>query len=115
MKLVPAVLSTALLLAAPAFAQTVVGTAVDRALAPPPATADDIQQKLKSCGDWWKRKLGDYEHGLSRQRQYQAYYEKWKNYPAQRPPKSQEPVLTRATYRLCMYECLGDATAKCPP
>jgi hypothetical protein len=89
---------------------------------PPPKPAqktaeedqDDPQVKLKLCGERWNVKLADYEARLPKLEKYDAYYRKWQNYPAQHAPKSGDPILTRASYRACMYACLGDAAAECP-
>jgi len=81
-----------------------------------PADGDegDAQQKLKQCAEKWNRKLKAYEAGLPKLQKYLGYYAKWEDYPAQRPPKSPDPQLTRTDYRACIYECLGDRTATCP-
>jgi hypothetical protein len=89
---------------------------------PPPKPAqkttdedqDDPQVRLKLCGEKWNAKLEDYEARLPKLEKYDAYYRKWQNYPAQHAPKSPDPMLTRASYRACMYACLGDRAAKCP-
>ncbi len=99
MKMTFAIVSLALL-AAPAAAET--------------QYQDDPAHKLKLCGEKWNRKLAAYEAGLPKLKTYLAYYDKWERYPAQRPPKSPEPQLTRESYRACMYECLGDTSATCP-
>jgi hypothetical protein len=75
---------------------------------------DDIAQRLKRCGEKWNKKLDAYEKGLPKLQRYLAYYKKWEAYPAQRPPRSAEPLLTRTTYRTCMYACLQDRLAGCP-
>jgi len=75
---------------------------------------EDIAQRLARCGDKWNKKLDAYEKGLPKLQKYLAYYKRWEAYPAQRPPKSSEPVLTRAIYRTCMYACLQDRLANCP-
>jgi hypothetical protein len=75
---------------------------------------DDIGQKLTKCGEKWNKKLDAYEAHLSKLQRYLAYYDKWEGYPAQRPPKSPEPRLTRASYRACIYSCLGDRRVVCP-
>lgn len=80
----------------------------------PDVSDDDPAQKLEQCGIKWNRKLADYEKRLPKLKKYVAYYDKWAGQPAQRPPQLGEPQLTRATYRACMYECLGDSTAVCP-
>jgi hypothetical protein len=83
---------------------------------PHPADVDEdqIQQKLAKCGAKWNKKLDDYQARLPKLKKYRAYYDKWENYAAQRPPRSPEPLLTRASYRACMYECLGDVRVACP-
>jgi hypothetical protein len=81
---------------------------------PPAVDDDDIGQRLTQCGEKWNRKLDAHQAHLSKLRRYLAYYDKWEGYPAQRPPKSPEPVLTRASYRACIYECLGDRRVTCP-
>ena len=81
----------------------------------PPAEADDDPaEKLKKCGEKWNKKLAAYEAQLPKLNRYLAYYRKWENDPAQRPPKSPEPLLTRESYRACIYSCLGDRRARCP-
>jgi hypothetical protein len=69
---------------------------------------------LKSCGAKWNKKLKLYEDALEQTKDYRNYFEKWKNSTAQRPPMLPIPELTRASYRLCMAQCLGDTTATCP-
>ena len=69
---------------------------------------------LKSCGANWNKKLKLYEEALDQTRDYRNYFEKWKNSSAQRPPMLPIPELTRASYRECMAQCLGDKTATCP-
>jgi hypothetical protein len=87
-------------------------------VAPPKKSADgdddDPAKKLEQCGEKWNKKLADYEKRLTKLKTYVAYYDKWAKYPAQRPPKLGEPLLTRESYRACMYECLGDSTFACP-
>ena len=83
---------------------------------PKPAAGaeDDPAARLKRCGEKWNRKLAAYEAGLPKLKKYLAYYGKWENDAAQRPPQSPEPLLTREDYRACMYQCLGDRRARCP-
>jgi hypothetical protein len=85
---------------------------------PPPKKSaeidDDPAQKLEQCGEKWNKKLAAYEKRLPKLKKYLAYYDKWASYPAQRPPKLGERLLTRESYRACMYECLGDSTVACP-
>ncbi len=85
---------------------------------PPPKPdepdANDVAKKLKACGDKWNKKLKAYDAGARTRDKYLAYYRRWEDYPAQRPPKSGEPPLSRATYRTCMYECLQDTSEGCP-
>jgi hypothetical protein len=85
---------------------------------PPPKTTDEIDddpaQKLEQCGKKWNKKLAAYEKRLPKLKKYLAYYDKWASNPAQRPPKLGEPLLTRESYRACMYECLGDGSVACP-
>ena len=88
-----------------------------RVVTPPkPAETDegDPARKLRQCGDKWNRKLAAYEKRWPKLKAELAYYDKWANHPAQRPPKPSEPLLTRESYRACIYECLGDATFSCP-
>lgn len=75
---------------------------------------DDPAVRLRQCGEKWNRKLAAYEAHLPKLKAYLAYYAKWESYPAQRPPKSPEPLLTRQSYRACMSECLGDTSVSCP-
>lgn len=75
---------------------------------------DDPAKKLAQCGEKWNKKLADYEKRLPKLKKYVAYYDKWARYAAQRPPKLGEPLLTRESYRSCMYECLGDSAFTCP-
>ena len=49
-----------------------------------------------------------------RTKDYRDYYDKWKDFPAQRPPKLPLPMLTRISYRACMAECLHGAPWTCP-
>ena len=74
----------------------------------------ELALQLRQCGDKWNRKLAAYEKGLPKLKKYLAYYNKWDGYPAQRPPRSPVPLLTRESYRACLYECLGDTTVVCP-
>lgn len=75
---------------------------------------DDVAQKLKQCGEKWNKKLQAYDELSPKLEKYLAYRKTWESYPAQRPPKSPEPLLTRATYRACMYACLENRLARCP-
>jgi hypothetical protein len=75
---------------------------------------DAEQHNLETCGKIWNAKLKAYRDELKRTKPYRVYWEKWKDSPAQRPPAPSEPVLTRATYRQCMAQCLRDETATCP-
>jgi hypothetical protein len=86
---------------------------------PPPKQPADVEddpaEKLRQCGDKWNKKLAEYnKHVLPKLKKYLAYNNKWGGYPAQRPPTSDEPLLTRASYRACIYACLGDTTVACP-
>lgn len=87
-------------------------------VAPTSASNDEdkasTQSDLQSCGAKWNEKLKQYEKALARTKDYRNYFEKWKNSSAQRPPMLPIPELTRASYRLCMAQCLGDKTAACP-
>lgn len=81
----------------------------------PDEADDDPAQKLEQCGKKWNRKLAYYnEHLLPKLKKDLAYYNKWAGNAAQRPPKPAEPLLTRASYRACIYQCLGDSAAVCP-
>lgn len=81
-----------------------------------PAEVEDNSpaQKLRQCGEQWNRKLAAYEARLPKLRKDLAYYRSWEDDAAQRPPKPPEPLLTRESYRACMYHCLGDRRARCP-
>jgi len=124
MKLVSASLMSLALLSSPAAAQAdakgpaqpKAGDALTIPAVPPAGSNDDDEPalKLKQCGEKWNRKLAAYEKGLPKLKKYLAYYHRWESYPAQRPPKSPEPLLTRESYRACIYECLGDTTVVCP-
>jgi hypothetical protein len=81
---------------------------------PPAEGDDDPSQKLVRCGEKWNRKLDAYRALLPKLNKDLAYYRQWESDPAQRPPKPAEPLLTRESYRACIYECLGDRRAKCP-
>jgi hypothetical protein len=81
---------------------------------PAAAHEEDVAQKLNRCGEGWNKKLQEYEARLPKLQQFLAYYRKWESYPAQRPPRSAEPLLTRADYRACMYACLEERPAACP-
>jgi hypothetical protein len=86
--------------------------------APAPASSDEkkaaTESDLESCGAKWNKKLAEYKKTLEQNKNYRDYFEKWKNASAQRPPMLAIPELTRASYRLCMAQCLGDTTATCP-
>jgi len=81
----------------------------------PSAAADDSeeakQRDLETCGARWNDKLKAYRKELERTADYQTYFDTWKDSAAQRPPKLPIPVLTRASYRQCMAECLEGAAA----
>jgi hypothetical protein len=85
---------------------------------PPPKKTDegddDSADKLRKCGEKWNKKLAAYEKLLPKLKKYVAYYDRWASNPAQRPPKLGEPLLTRESYRACIYECLGDTSVACP-
>ncbi len=86
--------------------------------APPSEAADedDVEKRLSECGARWNRTLHASKLPLPKNvERYIAYYEKWKNYPAQRPPKPPESasVPTRASYRAYMAACLGEVTEQC--
>jgi len=81
---------------------------------PPANSDDDPAERLKLCGEKWDRKLAAYEAQLPKLKKELAYYRRWGNDVAQRPPKPPEPQLTREDYRACMYQCLGDRRARCP-
>jgi hypothetical protein len=136
MKVISATLVSLALLAAPAAAETQYQSTMSGSLkvepaqprpgdtltirvVPPPqqpaeTDEDDPALKLKRCGEKWNKKLAAYEASLPKLKKYLAYYAKWGSYPAQRPPKSPEPLLTRESYRACMYQCLGDSSKSCP-
>jgi len=106
-------------MAAPRPTQTKPGdTLTIRVVMPPtpPAASDEDgpAAKLRHCGDRWNKKLAAYEKRWPKLKADLAYYNKWANYPAQRPPKPPEPLLTRESYRACIYACLGDASVSCP-
>ncbi len=101
MKQIVVMLLSLPLLAPPSSAQPGAGSAAE-------------QRTLESCGKKWNDKLKHYEKEREQTVDYRDYYERWKNFPAQRPPKLSISKLTRASYRLCMAECLGDPTAICP-
>jgi hypothetical protein len=109
MKIASAMLVPLMLLASPAWADTPYQSAMSGS-----ATVEDVAHKLKRCGEVWNKKLQDYETRLPRLEKFLAYYRKWESYPAQRPPKSPEPILTRADYRACISACLDDNPAACP-
>jgi hypothetical protein len=75
---------------------------------------DAEQRDLEYCGRKWNKKMEAYKDARERTADYQSYFEKWQDFAAQRPPKPMLPELTRASYRLCMAQCLGDQTASCP-
>jgi hypothetical protein len=82
-----------------------------------PATSDDKdseQRDLETCGTKWNAKLKAYRKELAQTKGYGTYWETWKDSPAQRPPKLPLLVLTRASYRQCMAQCLEGAGAICP-
>jgi hypothetical protein len=85
-------------------------------VAPASASNDQAatQGDLESCGAKWNKKLKLYEEALDQTKDYRNYFETWKNSTAQRPPMLPIPELTRASYRQCMAQCLGDKTATCP-
>jgi hypothetical protein len=118
MKIVSASLVCVALTAVPAAAQAESPPTMSGAMTAPKPSAqsdeDDAAVKLRRCGDRWNRKLATYQAQLPKLKAYLAYYTKWESYPAQRPPKSPEPLLTRQSYRACMSECLGDTSVSCP-
>jgi hypothetical protein len=84
-----------------------------------PAVSDDDseeaqQRNLETCGSKWNAKLKAYQKELAQTKLYRTYWETWKNSPAQRPPELPLPVLTRASYRQCMAQCLEGAGPICP-
>ena len=78
------------------------------------ADEDAEQRDLETCGAKWNAKLKAYKDGLARTKNYRTYFDTWEDFPAQRPPKLPLPVLTRASYRACMAECLHEGGAVCP-
>ncbi len=84
----------------------------------PAADAEDSGEAelrdLEACGARWNAKLKDYKAKLAQSEGYRTYFDKWEDFPAQRPPKLPLPILTRASYRACMAECLGEPGAICP-
>jgi hypothetical protein len=80
----------------------------------PDVDDDNVLEKLKQCGAKWNRKLAAYQKSLPKMKKYRTYYDRWEAYPAQRPPQWPEPMLTRESYRACIYECLGDSNSVCP-
>ena len=84
----------------------------------PPAAADDSEEAevhdLEACGAKWNAKLKAYKDELAQTKDYRTYFDTWEGFPAQRPPKLPLPVLTRASYRACMAECLHEGGATCP-
>jgi hypothetical protein len=85
---------------------------------PPPKPTepdeDDIASKLQSCGEKWNKKLKAYDRDARKREKYLAYSRKWGRYAAQRPPRLDEPKLTRTIYRVCMYACLQNQLDSCP-
>lgn len=77
-----------------------------------PENAD--QRNLEFCDIKWKEKLMKNHCELEEAKVYRIYYEKWKDSPAQRPPKLPIPQLTRANYRQYMANCLQDIMERCP-
>lgn len=144
MKMISAMLIPLALSAGPAFAQpadqsTLSGSVTLKVVPPmpqdaqaPPQAAETVtvrierpstsadeeedaeQRNLETCGKIWNTKLKAYRDELERIKPYRVYWEKWKDSPAQRPPAPSEPVLTRASYRQCMAQCLKDETATRP-
>lgn len=143
MKLISAMLIPLALAAAPALAQpadqsTLSGSVTVKVVPPAPQDAqapqaaetltlrierpstaadadeDAEQRSLETCGKRWNAKLKAYRDERARTKPYRDYWEKWKDAPAQRPPAPSEPILTRASYRQCMAQCLNDGTAMCP-
>src|SRR5262249_4991796 len=80
----------------------------------PTVNDDDPAEKLRQCGERWNKKLAAYEARLPALKKSLAYYNKWARSAAQQPPKPAEPLLTRGSYRACMYACLGDSSVVCP-
>jgi len=80
----------------------------------PQADADDAAQRLKACGEKWNVKLAAYEKRLPKLKKERAYRDRLAGFPAQQPPKPGEPLLTRASYRTCMYACLQEKFDRCP-
>jgi hypothetical protein len=84
----------------------------------PSAAADDSDEAelrdLEACGARWNAKLKDYKEKLAQAAGYRTYFDKWEDFPAQRPPRLPLPILTRASYRACMAECLHEGGAVCP-
>lgn len=72
------------------------------------------QRNLEFCDAKWKEKLNKNHCELEQAKVYRSYYDKWKDSPAQRPPRLPISELTRASYRQYMYACLQDITEKCP-
>jgi hypothetical protein len=79
-----------------------------------PAEQDpnNIQARLQNCGKVWNAALKTHAAILARYETDFADYERAKGYGATAPPKP--AVFTRATYRQCMYACLGDKASECP-
>src|SRR5262249_54271424 len=87
-------------------------------LAPAPACKTDksknAEHNLKTCDTMWNEKLKAHNGEVEQTTAYRSYYDKWKDLPAQRPPKLSIPDLTRASYRQYMYNCLREITEVCP-
>jgi hypothetical protein len=83
-----------------------------------PAAPDDSedaeQRDLETCGANWNAKLKAYREELAQTKSYRTYWETWKDSPAQRPPKLPLLVLTRASYRQYIAQCLEGAGAISP-
>jgi hypothetical protein len=79
---------------------------------PAASDSEDAEERdLETCGEKWNAKLKAHRDELARTKGYQTYWETWKDSPAQRPPKLPLPVLTRASYRQYMAQCLERAAA----
>ena len=72
------------------------------------------QRNLEFCDVKWNEKLRKNHCKLEEAKVYRIYYDKWKDSPAQRPPKPPIPELTRASYRQYVANCLQDIMARCP-
>jgi hypothetical protein len=127
MKLISATLLPLVLLTGSAIAEPssrCKSPAPVQALTPQPAPApacktDDEarnteQRNLETCDADWQKELKDHNDKLERATAYRNYYDKWRDSPAQRPPKLPIPELTRASYRQYMASCLRDRTAMWP-